>query len=696
MKLNELFGIKEEVERRLQQAQEKKEFKDAGERVAGSAKEKRALNAIKLEDLANIEKDEATAVELIVKDRIWPKLNPENELNNGVSSGCAYLKYVIRSAYAAKPKLQTHQSRREYIGLAERLQQILSGCFSVSDINRATAKLKHSRPSDFPFLYTEEELSNHTDEQLNNKYSSYYLYAITMHRMMATECYNILFRASEAGTKHWKKAVHYDGVTKEMEAAFLEKHQKDFQEQIEDIQAKIIEVTTANPSQLKEMKTRWRNVPNQLEEFRAKLLQLFEARVQDAEKGLKFFSEELKAREPDWSWSEKSTVKREKPDTELIINQPPPLEYIKRTGGIEITQVNETEIIEQFGFKYVEFGNSIPDKLAREHIRHFLGAMVDLFETLNINHKQINQIGELSIAFASRGKKGSVAHYSPLRRIININRRNGDGSVAHEWMHFLDHLIWLKFGKNTEKHQYVLASTRLHELTDTPTSQALSNLMNSLQKGDGTPKMIVQSYRASKEKNYSHKMKATYEETMDYLKLTYPYLFTDKYEKSNRDAKRVFGYTAYHFNKERIQVSRSLTRTSLFYARSSQMRSSYWIQPEELLARAFETIIADKLDVVGRANNYLVSDGLFDHPMGIYPQKVERGFFKNKFELLFEALKQDLGLTDFNYFSDRRVDEYIVFDQADNEKEEDIKAGVVVASDFSELLRLEIELYKAA
>lgn len=696
MKLNELLGVQEEVERRLQRAQEKKEFKDAGERIGGSAKEKRAINAIKLADLANIEKDEATAVELIVKDRIWPKYNPENELNNGVSSGCAYLKQIIRSGYGAKPKMQTHQARRAYIGFAELLQGMFSNCFSILDIINTTKKLKSSNASEFPFLFTEDELSQFSEAELNKRYSGNYVYLMLMSRIIGTECYNLLFQKSEAAVKQWKKAIYYDGVTSDMEFIYRETHKLKYSKLIEENQAKIIEVTTANHEQLRDLKSSWRNVPSNIEEFRAKLLEIYESRLKIAETGIKTFPKELQVRDPDWSWTDKKIAAKTKAAPELIINQPPPLDYIKRTGGIEITVVKETEIIDQFGFKYVEFGNSIPDKLAREHIRHFLGAMCDLFETLNIHHSELNKIGELSIAFASRGKKGSAAHYNVNRKIININRRNGDGSVAHEWMHFIDHLIWLKLGNNAENHPTNLASTRLDNLKNTNTAFYFETLVNALIRGDGLPKSITQSYRARSDKPYSRLMKETVEETLDYLRLKHPFIFSDRYSNSNREARDIFGYVAHHFNLNRVHVQRSITRKSLFYMLSSQMNSEYWIKPFELLARAFETYIADKLNALGRANNYLVSDSLFEHQLGIYPLEEEREFFKERFDDFFQSLKTEFNIPDFSAFSERRVDEYIVFDEKENTEEKEIKTGVIVVSDLSELIRLEIELFKAA
>jgi hypothetical protein len=126
------------------------------------------------------------------------------------------------------------------------------------------------------------------------------------------------------------------------------------------------------------------------------------------------------------------------------------------------------------------------------------------------------------------------------------------------------------------------------------------------------------------------------------------------------------------------------------------MTSKYWSSPQELLARAFETFIFDKLDHLDRCNNYLVNDALYDHPLGIYPSGSERIFFMQKFLKFFDALKKDLSIPAFVPFTERRTEEYIVLADDKETNEETVESGVIVANDLSELLRLEVSLFKAA
>lgn len=123
-----------------------------------------------------------------------------------------------------------------------------------------------------------------------------------------------------------------------------------------------------------------------------------------------------------------------------------PLSHIRRKGGILVTdvQVHEQFLLTTFGFRAVEYGNYVHDKEGTEHLRHFVSALTDLCDTLNLDPKKINHAGGLAIAFGSRGHGGkAMATYHPTHRLINLTKSNGDGTVAHEWLHYLDHLLFV-------------------------------------------------------------------------------------------------------------------------------------------------------------------------------------------------------------------------------------------------------------
>ena len=73
-------------------------------------------------------------------------------------------------------------------------------------------------------------------------------------------------------------------------------------------------------------------------------------------------------------------------------------------------------------------------------------ALKDLAATLHISDKDIAYQGTLAIAFGARGSGNAAAHYEPLRKVINLTKMHGAGSLAHEWWHGLDDYLGGKMG----------------------------------------------------------------------------------------------------------------------------------------------------------------------------------------------------------------------------------------------------------
>ena len=65
---------------------------------------------------------------------------------------------------------------------------------------------------------------------------------------------------------------------------------------------------------------------------------------------------------------------------------------------------------------------------------------------MQISEKDISYQGTLSIAFGARGSGNAAAHYEPLRKVINLTKMHGAGSLAHEWWHGLDDYLGVKMG----------------------------------------------------------------------------------------------------------------------------------------------------------------------------------------------------------------------------------------------------------
>lgn len=111
---------------------------------------------------------------------------------------------------------------------------------------------------------------------------------------------------------------------------------------------------------------------------------------------------------------------------------------------------NATEdmFTDTFGFRGVQFGNWQNQTERQALMNAAYEGMMDLADVLGVDPKIVSLNGELGLAFGARGKglTGARAHYEPAYTVINLTKMKGAGSLAHEWMHALDHYLMLKSG----------------------------------------------------------------------------------------------------------------------------------------------------------------------------------------------------------------------------------------------------------
>lgn len=99
-----------------------------------------------------------------------------------------------------------------------------------------------------------------------------------------------------------------------------------------------------------------------------------------------------------------------------------------------------------FGFRGVQFGNYVEGKRRQSDLNRAYDALMDLADAVGVPPAALSLNGELGLAFGARGRGGpraAAAHYEPSSVVINLTKNSGAGSLAHEWLHALDHY----FGK---------------------------------------------------------------------------------------------------------------------------------------------------------------------------------------------------------------------------------------------------------
>ena len=108
--------------------------------------------------------------------------------------------------------------------------------------------------------------------------------------------------------------------------------------------------------------------------------------------------------------------------------------------------VTPEKFANEFGFRGVQFGNYVEQSKRVDDINEAYDALLDLANLLDVPSRAISLNGSLGIAFGARGNGGkfsAAAHYEPAQVVINLTKKKGAGSLAHEWWHALDNF----FGK---------------------------------------------------------------------------------------------------------------------------------------------------------------------------------------------------------------------------------------------------------
>lgn len=733
-------ALLEKVDKKLAEDQKHKAFKDIGRRVSGSAKERRAYDKIVFSDLQEIELDELTAIKLIVKDKVYPEVNVAEEKSRGVSSGAAYYKTKIRLAAPTKPASNSKEKRAAYVKFINKLTSDLEKCFTLSEVVETIKSYQMWQPEEIIGYLLNPEFLNLSEEKKAEvkslyekrfRYSASFVVKKLIEEIFSKRFANQLFLDSDAAKQEYLTAKTFEPVSEQEAAAMKQKAIDDAKRFIAGNEQKKEEYVNADIPALKLLKRNWsisasHPMMKDDEAFRKFAVDYYDRRIAKMQTTIDNADNIYVPKQADWTWFEVQPEKREvKRSGELAINSAEPLAYIKRTNGLVIseefvnaatsTDAANNPITNVFGFATVQYGNALRDTEAKSHVKHFLGAMADMSEVLNIELAALNRLGSLSIAFAARGKGKAMAHYEAAAKIINITNKRGDGTIAHEYGHFVDNMLYslgkkgvlTGYASDVKEMRTGYYGKKIVSETENPkVAEAMVNLMNFIYKGKegitGTAKFRFYPsapLREGEEPSWKKIISddkttltveplATMQETVaHYAKLSYTFRKISKdYFQYQKD---VIGSLIRHFNLPYYDLDIQLS-TSQYYYYSSKMSSAYWIKPWELFARAWETYIADKLGEKGRTSNYLVSGFYFNMPIPtesgeltyVYPFGTEREYLFALYDNVVQALKEAYNLPSFTPFTDKRQDEYLVLENTtDNEK---VDAGVEVTKQDGE------------
>lgn len=707
--------IEQKIEDRIKERQKGKEFKDTGV-VGYTRKYSAAYDIITSADLSKIETDNVTAYKLIEKSKIWLPYNVETLKSQGNSSGAAYLKVKAREALSARP-IDTKLGREVYVKNIEKLIVTLDSCKNVSEVQDALGKFVNLENFDFIDLSHLRQASypSYAPSNSEGNFKNHYKADVLKYfeDIFGKRFYSFCRFTSDAARKVVVEANLYQAFTQEMRNILVSKTASDISKRLEVFE-KVLPLITNDIDRNKEIvKSIDENYydynynGSYLNDYYSKRIDSYKKRLQDVDAGI---SKAFTVREEDWSWS---GIKEKKEKVEVdaldkVAKEPLtimqkygiedwrksakrlPLAYIKRTGGLDVNEISTKEIQDKFGFRNVIFGNYVNDKESKEHSRHFIGAMLDLHEMMNLNVKQINEIGGLDINFGSTGCGAfslAMACYFPSTKAINLTKKKGDGSIAHEWSHYLDNIL----GEGSER-----GATGRKMATEDKTSYKNSDKIkylfaewNNWLKNGGGYKEVEIEYPA--QKKYKYKVFGEdLESAIEGVKKRYPKTYDDYNLRTSADVIKYYGYLAYKLNNGQPITVKFKTKATSYYVISSNYGEGYWNEPAELFARSFEWAIEEMLKRKNRVSNYLVdtvnSMGLMAlmipyhlHP---YPRvKEEQEWLLDWFDRLFSAIRTEYNVSPFHWDTVERTDEYLEYEKKDNDL---IADGVSVSEQTGE------------
>jgi len=312
----------------------------------------------------------------------------------------------------------------------------------------------------------------------------------------------------------------------------------------------------------------------------------------------------------------------------------PHLDKLERIGPDVRNGRNVTgdDFMKDFGFRAVEFGQWVASDERQRIVNHAYDALHDLARALNIPPKAVSLDGRLAIAFGSRGMGGfAAAHYEPARFVMNMTKITGAGSLAHEWTHALDHYLgdpkWVSGDRDEIKphtfrghwgllptgergHKYLGAYS---EKLPQKLQVAVNRLMEALLFRPETHEEYTD--RVTKKLEAAKKSLQGWEEYLEWRRQRFSSgnLAAQSWVADRRRSDKAIGQwksevTRWEEALNDPHPTHQIVSTDYWKEadKLSGKSGEYWKRPLELLARATESYVFDKLKAAKHSSDYLV------------------------------------------------------------------------------------------
>lgn len=617
---------------------------DFGEKIGGAKKDLWKQRGLFSDDLSEMNSREAD--KFVKKDNVWKKPDYQAIIDSGVPFNVAYFIKKVRDSVNASPQYyrtdDTSEKRMErqkqYVDTIRELQGVMEGVKTKDDVMSAYAG----------FL-----IAHGYVERLDGSISGSRYYATQKGRenpVITNKLAQTLFVRSE-------KMFEYDFTRKATKEQFgVAKEQKI---------PKGFEISFYDGKNSYSSRDDWKTDTY----FVTKGSYILKTNLDSRDAALKWAQELVRqhgnGRKKRFVPEQLANVRRDGPDYR---------------GGRD---ASGQDYLEAFGFKGGEFGNWMSQNDRQASLNMGLDALKDLADALQITDKDISYQGVLSIAFGARGSGNAAAHYEPMRKVINLTKMHGAGSLAHEWWHGLDDFLGQRMGINnllsenpgryplfaklveTMKYkpetpeQAVMRSEKQNARTRHNAESWLDSIILSSLKRAGDEKALSEYARLKM--SFLSGEPGTLGKLNDLKKSVSGHVIP----KSDRDTLAMFE-SVMHSMADRLAPTIGHTETE-YYRNSKKMGQvcekdgGYWDSNTEMTARAFAVYVMDKLP--GRSD-YLVGHAecavniVFDKEgnpeiLRAYPQGDER----KAINAVFDEIIADLKLQKYLIHDDRPLSE---------------------------------------
>ena len=233
---------------------------------------------------------------------------------------------------------------------------------------------------------------------------------------------------------------------------------------------------------------------------------------------------------------EKKGRKPERPHFEIIIRTMPEL--------VRVSDISSQELVNEFGFRGVEFGSWEIETERQKTVNMAFEALCYLAENIGMPRKFASLNSRLALAFGARGGGKAIAHYEPLRKVINITRLRGAGSLAHEFGHALDHWLGDMLSPSSIGRTSYASELRPRDLVGSPLKTAIAELLETinrrLRRCDEHVKMLEERITSEK------KLETSYQERLRILE--------EQGLQNSPESSRIQGYLKAFCGEARIRA----------------------------------------------------------------------------------------------------------------------------------------------